>query len=323
MKMKQESFQAYLEDFLLHMDDVLSKAGMPVSERPMEAAKLFVDYLVIEIKGDTKENYQTRPWFASIFRPVQNWYKKRYGEALVHPKHVLTGAVKYHGALYLLRVPMTVAKPQGDGTCWLTFPKDVLPGEDPVSWIVNGPPLEQMRPKQLAALQKAASTTATRLRGIANDLLTIDLSDDSARPMVKSVLRHLDKAASDMCALNSEAASLAIWDLHMACEKAMKAYLIHEGVSFPMIHDLRVLNKLSPTKHDWSAVKSALATFPSEGRVMKWRYQEIAAPTLNDLWRFYEVAMQVCAIYAARMDRTYVFNNFSVHLRRPPWLGQD
>lgn len=289
----------------------------------MEAARFFVDCLILKIEGDTKENYLLKPWFASIFRPIQDWYKKRYGEAQVHPKRGLAGAVKHHGALYLLRIPLTVTRPQEDGTCWLTFAKDVLPGEDPASWIVNGPSLEQMRPKQLAALQKEATSTATRVRDIANHLLTADLPDDSARTMVNSVLRHLDKAASDMAAQGPEAASLAVWDLHMACEKAMKAYLTQDGISYPKIHDLRDLNTLAPTKHDWSAVKAALVRFPSERRVMQWRYQEVDPPTLSDLWRFYDVALQVCATYAARMRRTYAFNNFAVHLRRPLWLGKD
>lgn len=321
--MKLETLQAHLDDFLPHLDQALSTAGMPISERPMEAAKFFVDHLVLEIKGDTKENYLLRPWFASIFRPIQDWYKKRYGEVQVHPKHTLIGAIKHHGALYPLRIPLTVIKPQGDGTCWLTFATDVLPGEDPTSWIVNGPLLELMRPKQLAVLQKEAASITTRVRGIANHLLTTDLPEDSARMMVNSVLRHLEKAASDMCAQGPETASLAVWDLHMACEKIMKAYLTQEGIMYPKIHDLRDLNKLAPSKHDWSSVKAAIVRFPAERRVMQLRYQEVDAPTLNDLWRFYEVALLVCATYASRMSRTFVFNNFAVHLRRPPWLGKD
>ena len=320
---QKESLQAYLNDFLPSIDQAFSTAGMPVSKRPMEAARFLVDHLVLEVSGDTKENYLLKPWFGSIFRPVQDWYKNRYGKAQVHPESVLAGAVKHHGALYLLRIPLTVTKPQGDGTCSVTFAKDVLPGEEPAAWIVNGPSLEQMRPKQLAALQKEATSTATRVRYIANDLRTADLVDDSARKMVNSVLRHLDKAASDMCAQGPEAASLAVWDLHMACEKVMKAYLTQEGISYPMIHDLRDLNLLSPLKHDWSLVKATLARFPSERRVMQLRYQEVDAPTLSDLWRFYDVALQICATYASRMNRKYVLDNFTVHLRRPPWLGMD
>ena len=289
----------------------------------MEAARHFVDHLILEINGDTKENYLLKPWFASIFVPIQDWYKSRYGETQVHPKPVLAGALKHHGAFFLLRIPLTVIKPQGDGTCWLTFAKNVLPEEEPASWIVNGPAVLQMHPKQLAALQREAANTATRIRGIANNLLTADQLFDSGRRMANSVLRHLDKAATDMCTPGPEAASLSVWELHMACEKAMKAYLVQEDISYPRTHDLRDLNANATAlmTHDWTAVKTALNCFPSERRVMQWRYQEIDAPTLSDLWRFYDAALKVCSIYTAHMSRKFVFDNFAVHLQQPPWLG--
>jgi HEPN domain-containing protein len=319
---QQETLQAHIDDFLPRLDEELSKVGMPVSKRPMEAARFFVDHLVLGIEGDSKEGYLAKPWFAYIFRPVQDWYKNRYGEAQVHPERAMAGADKHHGALYLVRVPLTIAKPQGDGTCWVTFAKDVLPGEDPASWVVDGPSLTHMRPRQLASLQRNASATATWIRGIANHLLTADMKE-ATKTMANSVLRHLDKGASDMCVHGQEAASLSVWELHMACEKAMKAYLSQQGFSSPKTHDLRELNKLAPAMHDWSEVSAALTRFPSEQRVMQWRYHERPAPTGSDLWRFYGVALQICTVYTARMTRKHVFNNFSVQLRRPPWLGKD
>ena len=109
----------------------------------------------------------------------------------------------------------------------------------------------------------------------------------------------------------------------MACEKVIKAYLTQESVVYQLTHDLRELNRLASAKHDWSVVKSALCGFPSETRVMQWRYQEIGAPSAEELWRFYGVAMQVCSTYASRMTRKWTFNNFSVHLKKPPWLADQ
>lgn len=320
---QQEDLQTHLNEFLPQMDEALTKADMPVSERPMVAARFFVDNLVLEISGGTKENYLLQPWFASIFRPIQDWYKKRYGEARVHPRRALTGAVKHHGALYKTRVPTTVARPQGDGTCWLTFAKDILPGEDPATWVVNGPPLDQMKPKQADAFRASAAATAVSLRSIANDLMTADLEVGPARNGAKSVLKHLDKAASDMCEVDEESLTLAVWELQLANEKVIKTYLTQEGIAYPKTHDLRDLNKLAPAKHDWSAIAAGLTGFPSERRVMAWRYQEKAAPTVSDLWRYYGVTLQICSVYAARMGRTYALKNAAFLLKRPPWLGVD
>ena len=320
---KQKTLIAYLNEYLADIDEALSKRGVPVSKRPMEAACFFVEHNIREIKGDTKENYLLKPWFASIFRATQDWYKSRYGEPQVHPQPVLTGAVRHYGAFFLLRIPMMIAKPGGDGTCWLTFPKDVLLGEDPTSWIIDGPALTQMRPKPLQTLQREATNTATWIRGIANDLLTADSLSDPDTKMAASVVHHLNKAAIDMCTQTPEAASLSIWELQMACEKTMKAYLAQASIPYPQTHNLRELNKLAPITHDWTLVKKTLELFPSEQRVMRLRYQEIDGPKPNELWKCYEAALQVCAVYASRLSRSLEFNNFAVQLQRPPWLGSD
>ncbi len=318
--MKQpESLQAVLAEVLPEIDETFSKAGKPISERSMDAARLFVEYVVVDVKGDTKDDYLRKPWFSAIFIPIQEWFIKRYGSALVHPKRNALGVVKHFGAIYLLLVPLTLTKPQDDGTCWITFAKDVFPDEDATNWIQNGPAIASLRSRQVIALRREATKVAAVLRGIANDLMTADVEGD--RGMVASVLRHLGKAASDMCGSSSESASLAVWELQMACEKVIKAYLAQEGIDYPATHDLRELNRLAPAQQDWSAVKLALGNFPSEGRVMRWRYQEIAAPSTEELWRYYGQALLVCSTYASRMSRRWSFNNFSVHLRKPPWLS--
>lgn len=81
-----ETFQAFLTDLLPQLDEALAKAGKSVSERPMEAARFIVNELIVDIKGDTKDNFLQKSWFASIFLIAQDWFKKRYGNAQVHPK---------------------------------------------------------------------------------------------------------------------------------------------------------------------------------------------------------------------------------------------
>lgn len=319
---KQIFLQAFLEDLLPKLDSTFAKTGTPVSERPMKAACFIVDELILDIQGVTKEHYLQKTWFASIFIPVQNWFKKRYGAAQVHPKRNVRGVVKHFGAFYLLSIPLTLSKPQDDGTCWLVFAKDVLAEEDATDWIVDGPSLDCLTHAQGNALRRDATNTATQIRSLANDLMTADLADETDRAMVASVLRHLDKAASDMCTPNHESASLSIWDLHMACEKTIKAYLTQKSIAYPLkTHDLRELNRLATSEHDWMSVKSSLGKFPSVSRVMQWRYQEIDEPPIDHLWRYYCAALEVCSAYASRMSRKWTFNNFSVHLRKPPWLG--
>ena len=59
-----------------------------------------------------------------------------------------------------------------------------------------------------------------------------DLEETRLQAMSSSVLRHLEKAAVDAAAEDHSACSLAIWELHMACEKTMKTYLAQKGITF-------------------------------------------------------------------------------------------
>ena len=38
-------------------DEILAESQKPLSERPLAAAFYFFDYCIVEIKGDTKENF--------------------------------------------------------------------------------------------------------------------------------------------------------------------------------------------------------------------------------------------------------------------------
>ena len=316
-----ETLSAFLAESLPQLDEMLTKKGTAISQRPMEAAFFIVNNLILDVKGDSKDNYFDKPWFGALYLAVKEWFKKRYGITQIHPNSDVQGIVKHFGALYLLGIPLTVSKRENDGTSWLTFAKEVLPEEDATAWILDGPLLDGLRPKQMATLRREATKTATLIRGIANDLMTADVVDDASRAMTTSALRHLHNAASNACMPNHESASLAVWDLNMACEKVMKAHLKQDNVAYPMTHDLRELNRLGSTKHDWSGVRLALGNFPSLGRVMQWRYQAISAPSVEELWTYYGIALQVCATHASRMSRKLTFNNFSVHLKKPPWLG--
>lgn len=319
--MPQESLDKFLRKILPELDEISARAGLAVSERPMKVAQHIAEDLVIEVSEGTKENYMVQPWFAAIFITVQKWFIARYGEAQVHPKREVFGAIKHFEAMYLLQIPLTLVEPQGDDTLWLTFAKDILPGENVLLWIINGPSTEMLKAHQLDKLRKDISDVASMVRSISNDLITAEFPEGAQRAMAGSILRHLSKAASDMCSLNHESTSLVVWELVQACEKAMKVYLSQEGVDYPLTHDLRVLLKITPAKYDWSDVKAALRVFPSESRMMKWRHQEIESPLIADLWRYYMAALKITSIYTSRISRQYHFNNFKVHLRKPPWIG--
>lgn len=317
-----DSYEALLRETLPWIDERFSKDGRVVHERPFAAARIIVEHFIVEIEGDTKDEYLSKPWFAGIYEPIYKWYEARYGEALTRPRQEQTrGLVLYFGTPLLFRLPLVLNEPGLDGTTWLRFPKEVLGQEHPLDWIESPPPLAQMPAKRREALADSTRHIATLLRSINNDLNTADLEKSGPRALVGTVLRHFEKAAVDASAEDHGARSLAVWELQMASEKTMKAYLAQKEIAYPPTHDLRALQKLAFESADFGDAKSPMAAMPTERRVMAWRYSELPPPKPNEFFRIYGAALTLCRVYAGQMSRKYVFNNFAVQLKRPPWHG--
>jgi hypothetical protein len=125
------TFDEFLRDTLPWIDEHLAARGTAVQDRPLTAARQIVDLFVIEVRADTKENYLQKTWFAGIFKSINNWYERRYGDALRKSRQAKAlGIVTYFGTPYLLRVPLVFTEPGENGTSWINFPCDVLPSED-------------------------------------------------------------------------------------------------------------------------------------------------------------------------------------------------
>ena len=316
------SYEGLLRETLPWLDEAFAKEGKPVHERPFSAARIIVEHFIVQIEGDTKDNYLTKLWFGGIYQPIYKWYENRYGEALTRPRQAQThGLVLYLGTPLKFRLPLVLTEPGEDGTTWVRFPKEVLPAEEPLDWIIDPPPISEMPTKRKVSLAASTQEIACLLRGINTDLNTAELEKSGARSLIGNVLRHPEKAASD-AAEDNDAMSLAIWELQMACEKTMKAYLTQANIDYPETHDLRWLQKLAVSHADLSKAQKPLAAMPSEKRVMAWRYSELAAPKPAEFFRIYLAALNLCKTYSGRMSQKYVFNNFAVQLRRPPWHGE-
>ena len=313
------TYEALLAELLPDLDEILAKKNRPVHERPFAAAKFIVDKMIVEVAGDTKDNYISKPWFAGILQPVVRWYEQRYGTNLTHPKTpAAIGLVSHFGALYALRVELVLSEVDQGGHPWVRFPKEVFPAEDPLNWIVSPPPLAAMKPARREALANTSRHVANRLRCINNDLNTATHPSPEARRMANSVILHFEKAAHDATSQSSDAHALVPWELQMACEKTMKTYLAQSIPNYPETHDLRALNRLAEPTLNWPEARKSMAAFPRDARIIGWRYGELAPPTALEMWRMYGAAIELCHGFASRMTRQFTFNNFAVKLRKPP-----
>lgn len=319
MAQAEPTFEMLLRECLPWIDERFSKEGKPVHARPFSAAQIIAEHFVVAIEGDTKDNYLSKPWFAGILQPVLKWYERRYGHALLTARQSQTvGLVHYFGSPLTFHVALVLSEPGDDGTTWVRFPKEVLPGEDPLTWIDKPPPISAMPEKRRDALRSSVSSVADLLRGINNDLATADFGQSTARSLIATVIKHLEKAAIDGSSDDAQTVALGVWELQMACEKTMKAFLSQPGIVYPETHDLRALQRLADTNGVVADAKQFVSAFPSERRVLAWRYSQVIPPTPAEFLRFYLATLNLARIYAAKLSRRYVFNNFAVQLRKPP-----
>lgn len=311
-----------MNEVLPLIDETLAKSERQLSLRPLEAARLFVDHFVMEVSGDTKDDYLTKPWFQSIFAPIYAWYERRYGEALTkRSDSSSTGMVLYFGTPLLFSLPLVLNEPGDSNTIWLRFPKEVFPNEDPLQWLQAKPPIESMAPKRRTGLKNEISEVATLLRGIHIDLMSADRPQAGTNPSLGTILRHFEKAAVDACEAKHVGTALAMWELQMACEKGVKGLLAQSAIQYLSTHDLRALHRLLPQNEKLKEARDVLIQLPTERRMIAWRYSEIVAPTTSEFFRAYLAALKVCSTYASQMKRKYVFNNAAFQLRKPPWFG--
>lgn len=318
MANSNEALEMQLKEILPLIDGTLAETGVPIHKRVFTSACHFVEYFIVEVSGDTKEDFLLKPWFSVILQSVNKWYENRYGIKHTHPSQfTVLGLISHFDTPFLIRVPLAVRESNEDGTAWVHFPIEVLPMEKPFEWVDI--PVANLKENRRGALLKSIISTATSLRTIRNDLNTADNLEPSSRLMCESIIRHLEKAAEEIVAEYTTSRSLAVWELQMACEKVIKVYLSQKAIAYPSIHDLRELQKLAmgDSNLDCGVVVTAMGNMPSEQRVMKWRYLEIPPPTPKDVERFYSCALLICSFYASRMSRQYVLKNFAVQLQRP------
>lgn len=123
---------------LPEIDDGLASHGGPLFERPHRAAMFIVEHCILEIEGESKDGYLTKPWFGALLAAVIDWYSKVYGEAMSsHSPQCHTAVIAIRQTPTALEIPLTLTTPIGeDNTFWLTFAASLLPDENPLDWLV-------------------------------------------------------------------------------------------------------------------------------------------------------------------------------------------
>ena len=198
----ENGIKELLEYQLPIFDDILAEGQKPSSERPLAAAFYFVDYCIVDIKGDTKENFLEKEWFKSIYKLIKQWYDDRYGAARKSIKDSFAlGVVLIYKTPFELNIPLSIAQEwEGNDKRWVCLPMSIQENENLFDWVKNKPNLEKMPETDLENLKNIISDIATNNRAIHVNLMSVSL-DQALHKISNTIPAHLDKAARDILSL--------------------------------------------------------------------------------------------------------------------------
>ncbi|NQS99612.1 MAG: DUF429 domain-containing protein, partial [Candidatus Omnitrophica bacterium] len=279
----ENGLREFIEYQLPIFDDILAESQKPLHERPLAAAFYFVDYCIVEIKGDTKENFAEKEWFKSLYKLIKQWYNERYATALkVNNDYIAFGVVLIHKTPFQLNIPLSIAQEkEGDGKRWFCLPISIQNNENVVDWIENKPNLEKMPEADLGDLKKTISDIATNNRAIHVNLMSASL--ESALHKISSTIpAHLDKAVRDILSLNGGRISTSYWEIHLAIEKAIKLIILQNDRDHQNKHNLDFLCRIANNIRGISLDCSVFSNFPSDNEAIRQRYGEGSSFTIQE-----------------------------------------
>ncbi|RWL99701.1 MAG: hypothetical protein EOR68_12780 [Mesorhizobium sp.] len=306
---------------LVFIDEYLSVAEIPVSQRVTQAAILFVQDWIIEIEGDDKTDFYVKPWFAILHHHVSEWYRDHYGPALDHHSNsTATGVVLVRGVPVEVRVPLNrrTVKTPGE-TFWLHFPVTIEDDEDPESWLVGSPPIERLDRKERTKLNAKLAGVGTGLRCIRINLMGIKPHDDTVSGFLEGVLPEFESAAGNILRKDVAGRGTALWSLQMALEKTLKAFAQHKTGSFRQTHDLFVLYD-DVRDQGIGAKRDLLKKMPREPQIMSDRYGLGGTPAIAEVMNAYDAALAFVSGASRSFARDLYVGGARFLLKKPPWL---
>jgi hypothetical protein len=319
--MSLERMREIVREQLSVIDDIMAARNVRLIHRPFEAAVLFVNECIIEIKGDTKEDFLEKRWFADIYEWVEAWYVDRYGSALTkkHEEHEESLVVIF-GMPFRVKVPLTICKPDRQGeTIWVMFPTSVKDDEELLGWIDAPPNLQNLSIEDVTKLKQDIREVATSIRSIRVNFMTADLESAQLSRLGGSISSHLRKAVGDILAIQPDHLSMAFWEMHLAIEKTIKLYLRQRGISPPNSHDLLALNVLAEAQGEFHNSRAMLYKLPTAEEAIRCRYGENDDITLDRAIKVYQTTIGLINQFSKALNRTFVFDNAEFLIKAPPW----
>ncbi|MEA3358400.1 MAG: HEPN domain-containing protein [Thermodesulfobacteriota bacterium] len=322
--MNSRTYQNGLKEFmdyqLPNIDQMLSENQEPLSKRPLAAALFFVNHCIIEIKGETKENFLEKEWFRSVYRLIKKWYEERYGYALKETSdYVALGIVLIYNTPFQLSIPLSISQEkEGTDKQWFCLPCSVIDDENVIDWIVKKPNIENMTKEELDGLQKSIVDLAENARSTHINLMTASL-ETNLQKISSTIQAHIDKAIQDILSLEPGRISTSYWEIHLAIEKAVKLIILQNGRDHQNKHDLDKLCKIANNIKGIKLDCNIFSGFPKDDEAIKQRYGEGSFYTIQEAVINITHASEVVPVITKLLDREFIMDNARVLIALPPW----
>jgi hypothetical protein len=318
-EMAEQTFQAWME----MLDQHLNGLGVQLSNRPLKAAILFVEHAVLEVAGNTKEDYYEKMWFGGVVRQITAWYSEKYGEAFEQDGRDCIGGIAIaYGRAFKIDVPRIVTKvEEPEETAWLYFAAEVFPQEDPLAWVSSPPNLSAMDESLKTELTLQICETASALRRTWLSIISAEFKKDSVARKAISIMGHLENAASDIFVSQSKGILLAVPEMCLAVEKSFKTLLLQSGEKAKGGHNLIALAGRIEDKCGLEIDKVLIKTLPPHSQVNKLKYGEAVPLDANEAFAIYKSALRITDQVTSALKRRFTIYNAGLLIKKPVWTS--
>jgi hypothetical protein len=320
-KSEPTSFEDAIRTCVAPIDDYLGELRVPIPDRVLRAALLFLEHNVQEIRGDSKDDFIEKIWFRFIYQTIHSWYQQKYGAALKRPAASLTGACEVSGSFFEICVPVILVRPEKPGqTIWLIFPIDLQPEENPASWFVAPPNFDAFESSARNTLLRSAITTAHLLRSIHCDLMTTNYPDQFATALAAKIQSHLSTSAAHLTHPRNPMFGLSVWESHQAVESALKLLTQQITGKYQKLHDLIALCRDVPGQVLSTTTETLVKKMPGHRRIIQIRAGESRPVRAADAYKFYRTSLDLTAEIIAVMPRAVRMQNAQFLLKKAPFI---
>lgn len=307
-----------INEWMPTIDNVLASQNEKLQQRPLNAAILLVRHVLVEIKGQDKNQFIDTSWFIAFVNYITEWYKQQYGDLFEKDNLNIKGLVFINNYPVEINFPYTKLIDEGDKD---TFAIKFLNKyeEELENWenYIYLPP--NSKSNNHNNIKDDVIANLEIHREIFHNINTATTTSNEESALAKDITLHLNNAISIITNSVGSCYNLAFWEFHLAIEKLLKLSISQKEIEYPKKHDLNKLFLLIAKKDD--AIINELSKLPNHNEIISIRYGAPQITNINKVKDAYDVTLNVICEISKRLKCKYRMGGVTVYMKRPKYAG--